>query len=282
MGLFDNAYGGARELKRQMKLGNLTDTERKRMEDANADARALADRVGKLVKVGRGGAAPIERVDVSELDAMSDEATEISDRVAYFEWTLREDIQNTCKWVQTVIASERNRRYKVRSDEMARLNNAQGSFQRPLIVMGNGMKEFSAAMDAYPIEALLGPNEVVHGAVRPPIVVTAEDAAAMTDKELEGAALDAYLQAHDSIGPAAFVDEVSRMAELLPEIVKAMDSYRAKRMTEKEQARKSHAILVAEQQRRKEEAARVAAENSRPQSERIADLERQLAELLNR
>lgn len=278
MSIFSD-FSSAREVKRQMKLGEVPASARKRIESAEITAKQLNDRVDKLTKEKRDGTKPIEGADVAELDAILSEADALTKGLEEYPYILPENILAVQYRARQTVNAERNRRYKVRSDAWARLNNAQGSFQRLLSVIGNGMKEYVEAMETYPLDRLLEPCAAVCGSVQPPLTVTAEDAAAMTDKELSDAINKAYMQAHDAIGPAMFADEVSRMLELLPEVIEAMESYRDRRIEDKRQAGESHGILVAEQKRRKAEAERIAAQSNRPMADRITELEQVLADM---
>lgn len=278
MSIFSD-FSSAREVKRQMKLDNVPESARKRIESAEITAKQLNDRVDKLTKEKRDGTKPIEGADVAELDAILSEADALTKGLEEYPYILTENILAVQYRARQAVNGERNRRYKVRSDALGRLNNAQATFQRPLFVIGNSMKAYVEAMETYPLDKLLEPCEVVCGSVQPPITVTAEDAAAMTDKELSDAINKAYMQAHDAIGPAMFVDEVSRMLELLPEVIEAMESYRDSRIEDKRQAGESHGILVAEQKRRKAEAERIAAQSNRPMADRITELEQVLADM---
>lgn len=278
MALFNNSFG-AHEIKRQMKLTEMPASARKRIESAEITAKQLNNHVDKLTKEKRDGTKPIEGADVAELDAILSEADALTKGLEEYPYILTENILAVQYRARQTVNAERNRRYKVRADAQERLNNAQGSFQHPLTVIGNGMKAFVEAMETYPLDRLLEPCAVVYGPVRPPIVVTAEDAAAMTDKELEEAITKSYLQAHDAIGPAAFVDEVSCMADRLPEVISAMETYRDRRIEDKRQADESHGILMAERHRRRAEAAEETKRNSMSAEDRITELEEIVAKL---
>lgn len=278
MSIFGNQYD-ARAAKRQMVLAEAPASVRMGIEAAETAAKRLYDRLGKLTKERRDGTKPIEGVDAAELDAILSEANALTDGLDGCPYILKEDVLAVQYRARQAVSAERNRRYRVRSEASARLNNAQGSLQRLITVMGNGAGAIVEAMETYPLEALLGPCEAVSGSVKPPIVVTAEDAAAMTDKELSDAITESYLRAHDAIGPAMFVDEVSRMVDLLPDVIEAMEAYRDKRIKDKQLSDKSHGILVAERNRRKAEAERIAARTNRPMADRMAELEQLVAQL---
>lgn len=278
MPFFSN-FADSREIKRQMKLEDVPASVRNSIESAETMARRLNDHLDKLTKEQRDGTKPIEGADAAELDAILSEAAALTTGLEECPYILTENILAVQYRARQTVSAERNRRYRVRSEACERLNNAQGSFQQPIIVIGNGMKGFVEAIETYPLDVLLGPLVAVTGPVKPPIVVTAEAAAAMTDKELSDAITESYSQAHDAIGPAMFVDEVSRMADLLPGIIEAMEAYRDKRIKDKQQADKSHGILVDERDRRRAEADRIAARNNRTVDDRIAEMERMLEEI---
>lgn len=276
MALFNSMNFDAREVKRQTKLAQLPTPVRRRIDTAERAARTVSERLEKLTTAKRDGTKPIETADAAELDALLSEADALVEGLNVSDPTLTERIDAARYEVRRAVTAERNRRYKAKSDEKMRLNRMQADFARPLSVIGAGMEAFVAAMDTYSMEKLMGPNEIVSGAASEPVEATAEDVEAMTDAELDAAVSESYKQAHAAVGVASYAGEVAKMAELLPDIAKAMAEHREKAVAAKQRAAEVHAILAAEQRRRKDEAERAAKANRRPMDDRIAELEREL------
>lgn len=276
MSLYSTQNYDAREVKRQTKLAQLPAPVRRRIETAERAARILSERLEKLTTAERDGTKPIEGADVAELDALLSEADALIEGLDVSDPMLTERIDATRYEVHRAVTAERNRRYRVKRDERMRLNGMQADFCRPLFAIGKGAEAFAAAMDAYAVEKLMGPDEIVSGAPGKPVEATAEDAEGMSDKELADAIDKAYSQAHNSIGVSAYADEVAKMAELLPEVAKAMARYRGSAVAAKQHAADVHAILAAEQRRRRDDAERAAEASRRPMDDRIAELEREL------
>lgn len=279
MSLFSNQNHGARDVRRQMKLAELHASDREAINAAERAASAIGRRLDELTKAGRDGGRPIEGADAAELDALMVEADHIAKSIDMYDHILTSGIMDICYGVRRSVSAERNRRYKARTDELLRLNGMQADFSRPLTTIGNCMEGFVAALDAYPIDVLMGPCEVLSGAPQPVDDVTAESARELDDKALEAAISRAYMQAHAGTGVAYYADEVAQMAEVLPKVAEAMRAYREKAAAKKQRAAEARDILVAERDRRKRETSRIAEREARPVDERIAELEKMVASL---
>lgn len=276
MSLFSTQNYDAREVKRQTKLAQLPAPVRRRIDTAEQAARTVSERLEKLTTAKRDGTKPIETADAAELDALLSEADALIEGLDVSDPMLTERIDAARYEVRRTVTAERNRRYKAKSDERMRLNRMQADFCQPLFAIGKGAEAFAAAMDAYAVEKLMGPDEIVSGTPGKPVEATAEDAEAMTDAELDAAVSESYRQAHAAVGVASYAGEVAKMAELLPEVAKAMARYRDSAVAAKQHAAEVHAILAAEQCRRRDEAKRAAEASRRPMDDRIAELEREL------
>lgn len=276
MTMFASTANDAREVKRQMKLAQLPSPVRRRIDTAERAAHTVSERLEKLTTAKRDGTKPIETADAAELDALLSEADTLVEGLNVSDPMLTERIEAARYEVHRAVTAERNRRYSAKNDEKMRLNRMQADFARPLSVIGTGIEAFVAAMDTYPMEKLMGPNEIVSGAPGKHVEATAEDAEAMTDAELDAAVSESYRQAHAAVGVASYAGEVAKMAELLPEVAKAMARYRDSAVAAKQHAADVHAILAAEQRRRRDDAKRAAEASRRPMDDRIAELEREL------
>ncbi len=258
---------------RNNKLASMDESDRERVLEADKAARDLLKRVEKLTTPDRAGKAPLYSVSKEELDAIVAEADDLVRNLPpTASSVVTEDIWSTHYRVRRMASGELSRRYNERVEAAMHLDNLRFDFKKPLHEIARAMDGFTAAMGELTVEELLGPS--LECTER-----SDEDISAMTDRELEDATYVAWNQLNDLSVSITAGEQVERMAEVLPEIAKAMLAQRERDLDAKRRAEDVRARLRAEQDRRRDEAKAAADRAKLSPTDRIAELEKMVARL---